>query len=173
MKIDIKCKGEMEMSSLCKQISEEAKGLIEGIEGRAIWFHLLVEAAEKQNVDIEKLTDDAIFTFGANLFKDKVAQNAKEFVALMTEEGPGREAFNQEVIKSNAKESIAYFHACPLVDAWRKYGLSDERIRYLCDLASKGDFGRVSNYPNISLAFPKKIAYGDNYCELVATTKEK
>lgn len=159
------------MSGICREISEQAKGLIEGIEGRAIWFHLLIEAAEKQGVDIEKLTEDAIFTFGVNLYKDKKVNNAKEFVALMTEEGPGREAFDQEVIKNEEEESIAYFHACPLVNAWRKYGLSNERIRYLCDLASKGDFGRVSNFPHISMEFPKKIGYGDDHCELIARNK--
>ncbi|MBU3804163.1 MAG: L-2-amino-thiazoline-4-carboxylic acid hydrolase [Candidatus Cellulosilyticum pullistercoris] len=161
------------MGSFCKQVSEEAKGLIAGISDRAIWFHLLIEAAEKQNVDIEKLTDEAIFTYGVNLYQDKVANNAREFVELMTEEGPGREAFKQEVVKADENESIAYFHSCPLVAAWKKYGLSDERIHYLCDLASKGDFGRVSNFPNINIEFPKKIGYGDDYCELVATIKEK
>lgn len=159
------------MSGLCEKLSEEAKGLKEGIADRAIWFHLLIEAAEKQNVDIEKLTDDAIFKFGVNLYADKKAENPKEFVELMTAPGPGREAFGQEVIKAEEDHAIAHFHACPLVEAWKNYGLSDERIKYLCDLASKGDFGRASNFPDIKISFPKKIAYGDPVCELNAEKK--
>lgn len=154
------------MSDLCKQLSEGAKGLKAGIADRAVWFHLLVEAAEKQNVDIEKLTDDAIFTFGANLFNDKKAESAKDFVDLMTEPGPGREAFGQEVILAEDDHAVAHFHACPLVEAWKNYGLSDERVAYLCDLASKGDFGRASNFLQLAISFPKKIAHGDAVCEL-------
>ena len=159
------------MSSLCKKISEEAKGLKAGIADRAIWFHLLIQAAENQGVDIEKLTDDAIFTFGANLYRDKKAETAKDFVDLMTEPGPGRKAFAQEVILSGEDHAVAHFHACPLVEAWRDYGLSEERISYLCDLASKGDFGRASNFPNLEISFPQKIAHGDAVCELDVVKK--
>ena len=157
--------------SLCKEISEEAKGLKAGIADRAIWFHLLVEAAEKQEVDIEKLTDDAIFTFGVNLYKAKKAETAADFVALMTEPGAGHEAFGQEVILSEPDHAVAHFHACPLVEAWKNYGLSNERIAYLCDLASKGDFGRASNFPQLQISFPKKIAHGDVVCELDVVKK--
>lgn len=160
------------MASLCEELSKEAQGLKAGIADRAIWFHLLVEAAEKQNVDIEKLTDDAIFTFGANLYKDRKVDSAKDFVLHMTEEGPGKEAFAQEVISLDDAHSVAHFHACPLVEAWKNYGLSAERVKYLCDLASKGDFGRASNFEGLSISFPKKIAYGDDVCELVADYKQ-
>lgn len=156
--------------SLCKELSKEAQGLKAGIADRAIWFHLLIAAAEKQNVDIEQLTDDAIFTFGANLYKDLSAEKASDFVHLMTSPGAGREAFAQEVVLDEEDHAVAHFHACPLVEAWKKYGLSAERIRYLCDLASKGDFGRASNFPSIEISFPKKIAYGDEVCELNVKT---
>lgn len=159
------------MTNLCKELSKEAQGLKAGIVDRAIWFHLLVEAAEKQNVDIEKLTDDAIFTFGVNLYKDRKVESAEDFVMHMTEEGPGKEVFDQEIISLDKAHSVAYFHACPLVEAWKNYGLSDERVKYLCDLASKGDFGRASNFEGLSISFPKKIAYGDAVCELVADYK--
>lgn len=158
--------------SLCKEISKEAKGLKAGIADRAIWFHLLIAAAEKQNVDIDLLTDDAIFTYGANLYKDLTAKTASDFVQLMTAPGAGREAFAQEVLVDEEDHAVAHFHACPLVEAWKNYGLSDERIRYLCDLASKGDFGRANNFPNLKISFPKKIAYGDDVCELDVKTVE-
>lgn len=158
--------------SLCKVISKEAKGLKAGIADRAIWFHLLIAAAEKQNVDIDLLTDDAIFTYGANLYKDLTAKTASDFVQLMTAPGAGREAFAQEVLVDEEDHAVAHFHACPLVEVWKNYGLSDERIRYLCDLASKGDFGRASNFPNLKISFPKKIAYGDDVCELDVKTVE-
>lgn len=154
------------MSSLCEKLQAEAKGLKDGITDRAVWFHLLIAAAEKQNVDIEQLTDDAIFLFGANLFQDKKAETAADFVNLMTVPGAGHEAFDQEVIELGDEHSVAHFHACPLVEAWKNYGLSPERIAYLCDLASKGDFGRASNFPHLEISFPQKIAHGDPVCEL-------
>lgn len=154
------------MSNICKELSESAQGLKAGIADRAIWFHLLIQAAEAQNVDIDKLTTDAIFTYGANLYKERKAETAADFVDNMTEPGPGREAFAQEVIQHDDDHAIAYFHACPLVEAWKNYGLSDERIAYLCDLASKGDFGRASNFPQLEISFPQKIAHGDPVCEL-------
>ncbi|MDO4523294.1 MAG: L-2-amino-thiazoline-4-carboxylic acid hydrolase [Eubacteriales bacterium] len=159
------------MSNICKELSEGAKGLAAGIADRAVWFHLLVQAAENQKVDIDKFTDDAIFTFGKNLFSDKKAETAADFVNLMTEPGIGREAFAQEVILDGEDHAIAHFHACPLVQAWKAYGLSDERVAYLCDLASKGDFGRASNFPNLEISFPKKIAHGDEVCELDVVRK--
>lgn len=159
------------MSSICKVLSEGAQGLKAGIADRAVWFHLLVQAAENQNVDIEKLTDDAIFTFGKNLFADKKAETAADFVHLMTEPGIGREAFDQEVLEEGDDHAVAHFHACPLVEAWKAYGLSAERIAYLCDLASKGDFGRASNFPQLEISFPQKIAHGDPVCELDVVRK--
>ena len=155
-----------------KNISKEAQALSAGIADRAIWFHLLIAAAEKQNVDIEQLTDDAIFTFGKNLFKDKKAETAAEFVALMTAPGIGQEAFDQEVIVSDENHAVAHFHACPLVAAWKSYGLSDERVKLLCRLACKGDFGRASNFPKIEIDFPKTIGNGDPYCELAAKNRQ-
>ena len=158
--------------SCCKELTEGAKGLKAGIKDRAIWFHLLVAAAEKQNADIEKLCDDAIFTFGVNLYKDRTCETPSEFVHMMLESPWGRECFDQNLIQDTPQLAEAKFYSCPLVEAWKEYGLDDERIRYLCDLASKGDFGRASNFPKIKIAFPKKLAYGDDCCDLVVTPAE-
>ena len=156
--------------SCCKELTEGAKGLKAGIKDRAIWFHLLVAAAEKQNADIEKLCDDAIFVYGANLYKDRTCETPSEFVHMMLENDWGREVFDQHLIRDEGDFAEAHFYACPLVEAWKAYGLSDERIRFLCDLASKGDFGRASNFPKVEISFPKKVAYGDECCDLVART---
>ncbi|MGL4791920.1 MAG: L-2-amino-thiazoline-4-carboxylic acid hydrolase [Anaerotignaceae bacterium] len=152
-------------------LSKEAQALCSGIGDRAIWFHLLLQAAENQNVDLEKLTDESIFVFGKNLFKDKKADNAREFVEHMAAPGIGKEAFAQEIVESRDEYAVAHFHACPLVEAWKDYGLSAERIKDLCRFACKGDFGRASNFKNFEIEFPKTIGNGDEYCELIAKNK--
>ena len=79
--------------------------------------------------------------------------------------------FEKEIISEGEDTCVAKFHRCPLVDAWREYGLSDQRIDCLCNLANKGDFGRASNFHHAKLDFPKRIGGGDPYCELLITRK--
>ena len=79
--------------------------------------------------------------------------------------------FDKEILCEEEDKCIARFHRCPLVDAWREYGLSDERINELCNLANKGDFGRASNFCHANMEFPKRIGGGDDYCELYITRK--
>lgn len=152
-------------------ISGEAKGIIIGNNDRALWLHLLIEAAEHQNTDIEKLTDEALYRYGVESFSKLKARNARDFVGIMSAPGSMREVFDAEAVKMDEDHAIGRFHFCPLVYAWQKYGLSDERIDYLCQLACKGDYGRASNFP-IKLTFTKQISKGDPYCELDVVTKK-
>ena len=155
-----------------KQDSEMVQGLYMGIRQRAIWFHLLLEEAKKQGCDIEKLTDDAIFQYGVGVSAGEKGDEPKDLLHHMcSTEGPFWEMFDKEILCEEEDKCIARFHRCPLVDAWREYGLSDERINELCNLANKGDFGRASNFCHANMEFPKRIGGGDDYCELYITRK--
>jgi len=57
------------------------------------------------------------------------------------------------------------FHYCPLVKAWQKMGLSDERIAILCDTAMCGDRGIAAQFGG-RLELGKLIAKGDDFCEI-------
>ncbi len=151
--------------------SEMVQGLYMGIRQRAIWFHLLLEAAEAQGCDIEKLTDDAIFTYGVGVSAHEKGDEPLDLLHHMCPPGPFWEMFEKEIVCEGEDKCVAKFHRCPLVDAWREYGLSPERIDRLCDLANKGDFGRASNFKKAKLSFPKRIGGGDDYCELLIERK--
>lgn len=159
------------MMSNAVELSGEAKGLRNGIKDRAIWFHLLLEAAERQGVDLEKLTDEAIFRFGQEVYVERAKgiKTPGDFAAAMTWPAANQQVFQSEVISKGEDKAIAHFHVCPLVDAWKEYGLSPERISELCRLARKGDFGRISDIPGLELEFTQLIADGDPVCELTIT----
>ena len=154
-----------------KENSEIVQGLYMGIRQRAIWFHLLLEAAAAQGCDIEKLTDDAIFQYGVGVSANEPGDEPLDLLHHMCGPGPFWEMFEKEIISEGEDTCVAKFHRCPLVDAWREYGLSDQRIDCLCNLANKGDFGRASNFHHAKLDFPKRIGGGDPYCELLITRK--
>ncbi len=156
------------------ELSDEAKGLRNGIRDRAIWFHLLLEAAERQGADVEKMTDEAIFRFGQEVYEEraKTIKTPGDFATAMTWPVPNQQVFQSEVVSVEEDRAIAHFHSCPLVDAWRDYGLSSERVSRLCQLARKGDFGRISDIPGLKLEFPKLIADGDDVCELLITKED-
>ena len=152
-------------------ISEGAKGYIEGTHDRAMWLHYLLETAEKLGYDVEALTDDAIFKNGKAATASWDCKNAEDFARSMTDGEIGKQAFNAKLIEANEKHAIVHFHYCPLVAAWIAEGLPEDRIEDLCRHACKGDQGRASNFP-ITLKFPKQLAKGDEYCELDITTND-
>lgn len=151
----------------------EAAGLRLGIRDRAIWFHLLLEAAEKQGADIEKMTDEAVFRFGREVFTERAKgmRTPDDFAQAMTQPERNQLVFGSEVISSEEGRAVVHFHACPLVDAWKDYGLPAERVAQLCRLARKGDHGRISTLPELELEFTQLIGDGDPVCALVITKK--
>ena len=155
-----------------KQKSEMTEVLYMGVRQRAIWFHKLLEAAEAQGCDIEKLTDDAIFPYGVEVSANEPGDEPIDMLHHFCGPGVFYDLFDKEIICTEEDTCIAHFHRCPLVDAWREYGLDEARIDQLCNLANKGDFGRASNFKNAVLDFPKRIGGGDDYCELMITRKK-
>lgn len=63
------------------------------------------------------------------------------------------------------------FHYCPLVKAWQKQGLSDEKIAELCDYTMCGDRGIGSCF-GCELDLPGTIANGDKTCQLRYTRRD-
>ncbi len=152
--------------------SEKAQGLYIGIRQRAIWFHRLLKAAEVQGCDIEKLTDDAIYQYGVGVSEREIGEEPLDLLHHMCSPGVFWELFEKEILCEEKDRCVARFHRCPLVDTWKEYELSPERIDRLCELANKGDYGRASNFANAELEIAKRIGGGDEYCELIITRKK-
>ena len=154
------------------KLSPEAKGLNNGCAQRAAWFHRLLAAAEAQGCDIEKLTDDAIFTFGAEAVPENAGNEPRDFLHFMTVNPVFHELFGKETVEASDDHCVIHFHNCPLVSAWKKQGLPPERIDRLCDLANKGDFGKAAQFKNVELTIPKRLGAGDEYCVLCIDRKK-
>ena len=152
-------------------LSDEAKGLLDGTKGRALWFHLLLEGAENMGVDIEKLCDYAIYRNGKEAFQGKPGKNALEASHCFAATPVLTELFGAERVLETEDHAVIHFHSCPLYKAWKDYGLSPERIHTLCDMSCKGDYGRASNFP-VTLTFKKRLGIGDEYCVLDFVTKK-
>lgn len=154
------------------KLSPEAKGLNNGCAQRAAWFHRLLTAAEAQGCDIEKLTDDAIFTFGQDCVGTDAGNDPIDFLEFMTVNPVFYELFGKEIVAKTEDHCEVHFHNCPLVAAWKKQGLPAERIDRLCDLANKGDYGKASRFANVTLTIPKRLGAGDPYCVLCIDRKK-
>lgn len=143
-----------------------------GIADRATWFYLLLQAAEKQNANTDKMAEEAIFQFGMEKGK-KLGdiKNAADFAEALSK-GYGFQAFCMEKAEISPELSVLRFHHCELVETWKKRGLGDEEISRLCRLARWGDLGMVSNFRGLTLEFPRVIADGDDCCELKITCGE-
>ena len=148
------------------RLSPEARGLNNGCAQRAAWFDRLLKAAESQGCNIEKLTDDAIFTFGQEAVRGEHGQEPRDFLKFMTADLVFFELFGKEIMEDTADRCVLHFHNCPLVSAWKKQGLPPERVDRLCDLANKGDFGKADQFEDVTLTIPKRLGAGDAYCEL-------
>lgn len=141
------------------------------IEDRATWFYLLLKAAEELGADPEKIAEKAITQFGQS--KGKKLGEVKtpgEFVDALAC-GYAEKAFDMEKVEKNETKGVLRFHYCALVESWKKLGCSAEEISQLCRLARHGDYGVISNFPDLQLDFQKLIAEGDDVCELVITKK--
>lgn len=115
------------------------------IEHRATWMALMYEEAEKMGIDAEKMARAAIRKCG-HIHGNNIKNNMSDKNSL---DNFGNSFVNPETIKNfemnfvgrdNDKLHIE-FNYCPLVSAWKKLGLSDEKIALLCDIAMDGDRG--------------------------------
>ena len=151
--------------SMQESISDEAKGLRAGIADRAIWFHLLLKAAQEQGADSKKVSEQALTAFGKKAAESygRMLKPA-DFVRAM-DQGIGKEAFQSQEVKAEDDLAVLRLNYCPLVQAWKDYGLTPERIKTLCRLTQYGDCGRLWGSP-LRLEFTSLISQGAEYCEI-------
>ena len=138
----------------------------EQLEHRAIWLALIMEEAEKQGLDLSAIAEKAIFKCGCLQGKN-LNENTNSFKKLKKNlfTKPAQWVFEMKIKEvSDDKLSIDFYY-CPLVKAWQKLGLSEEKIAKLCDIAMSGDRGIAENF-NGKLNLEKVIAKGDSYCKI-------
>lgn len=150
--------------------TEETDNLRAAIEHRATWLALIFDEGRKAGVaNIEEVLRSAIrrcghihgARFHENMTdKDDFCQMCPQFLTPAAQKN-----FEQVITKCDHEELAADFHYCPFVSAFKKLDMSDEDIALLCDIAMDGDRG-VGDSMGAELSIPKRIAYGDDCCQI-------
>jgi hypothetical protein len=146
-------------------------GIRNAIEHRATWFQLFLDEADKSGADMEKIGRAAIFKCGCFHGKEKMLKNCKnpkdmkEFLNVFADE-TGRKVFEMEVIENTEDKLSLDFHYCPLVAAWKKLGVDDDKLPLLCDIAMDGDRGIISQFDSYRFKLDGTIAAGDPVCRI-------
>ncbi len=144
-------------------------------EHRATWMALLYDEMVKRGADADAITKKAIRETGhihgekyKGMLKDP--KDCAEFADAFLSD-VARATFDQD-IEADYDNLKMVFHYCPLLSAWKKLGLSPERIEKLCDLAMEGDRG-IMEVMGLDFDLQKTLANGDNCCLLCLTKKEE
>lgn len=151
-------------------INEETVTLVrQAIEHRATWMALTYAEMEKAGADAEKITRAAVRKCG-NIhglrFKDQCRNpsDLSEFREVFLTE-TGVKVFEMSVFGVDQGNVKAEFHYCPLISAWKKLGLDDERIALLCDIAMDGDRG-IAQSMGVGFDLTDTIAKGCKTCKI-------
>lgn len=138
----------------------------EQLEHRAMWLALLTEEAEKKGLKTADFAAEAIFRCGC-IQGENLTDGTQSFKRLKKNlfTRPARWVFEMKILECDDDKLSIDFHYCPLVKAWQKMGLSDERIAALCDTAMCGDRGIASRFGG-KLELPQVIAKGAPVCRI-------
>ena len=136
---------------------------------RAMWLALLVEEAEKKGLKPEEYAGAAIKRCGCiqgcDLVKKSGGKTSLKGLKKNLFTIPAQLVFEMKVLETTDDKLSIDFHYCPLVGAWQKMGLSDEKIAQLCDIAMDGDRGIASQFGS-ELKLGKVISKGEDVCQI-------
>lgn len=147
------------------------------IEHRATWMGLMMDEAKKAGIDLVPVARSAIQRCGCfhglNVYKKnmKKPEDLLSFAEVFSSELTLK-SFDMEIMKRTEEEFVLHFHYCPLVNAWKKQGLSDEDIDLYCDIAMDGDRKIAASFDTFDFALNSTIAKGNKVCEVCFLKKK-
>jgi len=94
---------------------------------------------------------------------------ADEFIKTSVCNG---QLFKPSVHKVDNKSTIIDMEGCPLVEAWRKMGLSEEEVAKMCEIANATDYGKYEGM-GLKLTIESTLAKGEEKCRLKIEEKGK
>ncbi len=158
-----------EIKNVAKHTDNEVvNGLRSAIEHRATWMGLMMSEAQKLGYDAEKFTRNAILKTGGfhgnNIKANQVGEGIPNFENTFLPENT-KKIFEMEVKACDENKLEVEFNYCPLVEAWKKQGFSNEEIDLMCDCAMDGDRGIAESH-GYEFKLGKTIAKGDDICEV-------
>ena len=140
------------------------------IEHRAKWMGLMCLEAEKNGADWEDIARKAVSQTGKLRGDDildalggesNIPAFAEKFLPELS-----KKLFEMEVTKLSEDRLEIEFNYCPLVSAWRKLNIDDEKIRVLCDIAMDGDRA-IARQVSLDFKLGGTIAKGSRCCEVL------
>ena len=156
---------------------EAKKQIFEAHKTRAIMYYYLYEEIEKQCSEEKAriIFQNATYKRGKDIQKsyEKFLKNhdykglAEHFCLSSPSEG---ELFTPSIEKIENDRAVLTMESCPLVSAWQDMGLSDEKIKTLCQVSSHIDFGTFESQET-ELSFTHQIGKGDDKCRLIIQKK--
>jgi hypothetical protein len=137
------------------------------VKDRATWLALLYRSFSQTlpEEEAQRRCREAIHTFGRlKAAKDGQPFGPEAWVRRHVDKGSAR-VFDSE-IEVHAGHAVQRMRHCPLVEAWRELGCSDEEVALLCDIAMEGDRGRAEAH-GLQMELDERIGNGDPCCRLV------
>ncbi|TDE07568.1 L-2-amino-thiazoline-4-carboxylic acid hydrolase [Flavobacterium sandaracinum] len=139
------------------------------VEHRASWMALMYQEAENEGFDMESATRKAIRKMGGfhgHLLKTKLDSNSSfEVFKTAFFNGIAIKTFEMDKFEVTESHLTVEFNYCPLLAAWQKLGVSEEKCAKLCDIAMDGDRG-IAAEMGYDLELTDTIASGCNSCKL-------
>jgi hypothetical protein len=137
------------------------------IKDRALYLTLLYRSFSKALPpdQVERLAREAIYEYGRIKGQgDGGKITPEEWVDKHMSKGSGA-VFQSRIVKEKdrCEQQMTY---CPLVEAWKELGCSQEEIDLFCDIAMEVDRGRA-DYHGIPWEISERIGKGDSFCRLV------
>lgn len=133
---------------------------------------------ERFGDEVLQITKKATFSRGENAGK-AVAEKDKDttiagIVRIMTSPEFSRDYYSTKVVEADEKRAVIRFYRCPLVETWKRMGLSKEEILTIDDIVSEVDQGIVKGYnPKFSLKSTKAAGYlRDGFCQMTVTNQQ-
>ncbi|MCL2472543.1 MAG: L-2-amino-thiazoline-4-carboxylic acid hydrolase [Treponema sp.] len=167
----------MSISNKAKKNGSFIRNLRNFYEHRALWMYFLCDEARKKGIKPENFAPAAVRRCGiyhgmrAITGKDEAVQAAGgkgDSCRMLRKKlfpATGKAIFEMKFLKLDDDAFDVDFHYCPLVNAWKKQGCSDEEIDKLCDWAMEGDRGIAETF-GCELELKKTIAKGDGVCQI-------
>lgn len=143
------------------------------IAHRARWMALVFEEMEKDGIPAsqsEQILRRAVRRCGqmdgmAYRSSAKDPGSVEEIIRTRFANEMGQASFCQRDITVAGQTGTVHCGFCPLVDAWLKMGLAQERVELLCDIAMDGDRA-ILDLLGFSMELPCTLAHGDADCTM-------
>lgn len=121
--------------------------LYDAYKHRAILYYLFYDELRRElgAAKAEELMSRAIYRRGVETGRKYACYGPGDVTALkeafLTGVADNGRMFQPEVLYADAQRVDIQFHRCPLREAWKEYGLSDEETATLCRIAARIDNG--------------------------------